>query len=152
MNRNRDENGRRLTIAPLALASVLGVVGATAPGAARAQSAAPAPVKPGSATAVLKRKDVVAAIDRLKLADKLRIDLFRRSGFQDGPACFSPMPISAPDVDFHRTLFVHDVATLTAGNFSLRRTLKKLATDVSASVTVSPEDIFRQLKIGRAHV
>lgn len=119
----------------------LGVV--LVPMSARAQTA-PAP-RVVSAGTVLKRKEVTQAVARLKTLELERVKIFRRAGFEDGLACVAPVPIAAPDVDIHRTLFVHDAATLTAGNFGLRRTLQKLATDVSASVPgTTPESIFRQ--------
>lgn len=56
------------------------------------------------------------------------------------------MPIAEASIDPHRSLMVHDTATLGAANFGLRRTLQKLSDDVIASVPgTTPESIFRQL-------
>lgn len=77
---------------------------------------------------------------------RTRLVLARSLGFEDGGACFAPTPIAEPAIDPHRSLFVHDAATLGAGNFSLMRTLQKLSGDVAASVpTITPQAIFRQL-------
>ena len=114
------------------------------PAVAHAQNSAPI-FNRGAATAVLKRKDILTSAASLRNLNLSRLQIIRNLGFEDGPMCVTPVPIAAPDVDFHRTLFVHDDATLSAGNFSLRRTLQKLSTDVSASVPgTTPETIFRQ--------
>lgn len=98
-----------------------------------------------AATAVLKSRDVVLSSVSLKKFDLTRRQRIRSLGFEDGSACISLVPIAAPDIDFHRTLFVHDDATLSAGNFSLRHTLQKLSDDVIASVPgTTPETIFQQ--------
>jgi hypothetical protein len=114
------------------------------PAVVQAQQSAPI-FNRSTATAVLKSKDVAKSATSLKALDLSRLRLRRSLGFEDGSACVAPVPIAAPDIDFHRTLFVHDDATLSAGNFSLRRTLQKLSDDVSASVPgTTPESIFRQ--------
>lgn len=66
-------------------------------------------------------------------------------GFSEGSACATPASITGIDIDIHRTLFVHDEETLSAADFSLRRTLQKIADDVSSSVpSASPELVFKQ--------
>ncbi|MGV3625148.1 MAG: hypothetical protein ACO1OB_30290 [Archangium sp.] len=47
--------------------------------------------------------------------------------------CFSPLPITLSQVNVDRSLFVHDRATLDAADFSLNRTLTKIANDAVAS-------------------
>lgn len=98
-----------------------------------------------SNAAILKQKDIVASMDAFKKFDLSRLQLIRRLGFVDGDICVAPVPIAAPAIDIHRTLFIHDDATLKSKNFSLRRTLQKLSTDVSGSVPgTNPETIFKQ--------
>lgn len=88
---------------------------------------------------------VFAASASLSKLAALRRQLRRQLEFEDGSACITPVPIAAPSIDVHRTLFVHDDATLSARDFSLRRTLKKLSDDVSTVVPgTTPETIFRQ--------
>lgn len=91
--------------------------------------------------------DDFAALGRASLAKQAdaRLTIRKSLGFKDGEACIAPPAISTANVDMHRTLLVHDAATLNAGNFTLRRTLQKLADDVSASAPgVTPESIFQQ--------
>lgn len=59
--------------------------------------------------------------------------------------CFSPLPITLADVNVDRSLFVHDRATLDAADFSLNRTLSKIAADaVAAGATgVTANTLFR---------
>ncbi len=60
--------------------------------------------------------------------------------------CTIPNPIAETDIDPHRSLFVHDVETLSARNFTLRRTLSQISNQVSAQVPgTTPSSIFRQL-------
>jgi hypothetical protein len=111
---------------------------------AAAQNATPI-FSPTAARAVLNSPDVREGLEALKTSARLRDRPLRRLGFEDGGVCVAPVPISGTDIDMHRSLFVHDAATLTAGNFSLRRTLTKLRDDVSGSVVgQTPESIFRQ--------
>jgi hypothetical protein len=59
--------------------------------------------------------------------------------------CLPPVLTPANAIDPHRSLFVHDDATLTAADFSLWRTLSQLATQVSATVSgTTAVTIFRQ--------
>jgi hypothetical protein len=61
--------------------------------------------------------------------------------------CLIPPATSVAAIDPHRSLLVHDRATLDAGpNFSLRRTLNQIATQVVPSVPgTTAVTIFRQL-------
>ena len=94
---------------------------------------------------VLGRNDVRSSVEGIRKLDLARLQLLRGLGFEDGAVCVAPTPIATSDIDMHRSLFVHDEATLAAGNFSLRRTLRKLADDVAGSVpTATPETIFQQ--------
>ena len=120
------------------------VIALVTPAAVLAQQGTPT-FNRSAVNTVLNRSEVKAAASSFKNLDGLRQKLIRAQGFQDGSACVVPVPIAATDVDMHRTLFVHDEATLNAGNFSLRRTLQKLSDDVAASVPgTSPESIFQQ--------
>src|SRR3954465_9893478 len=47
--------------------------------------------------------------------------------------CFAPPPVDPATVDVNRSLFVHDRATLDAVDFSLKRTLGKIASDAVAA-------------------
>lgn len=101
---------------------------------------------PSAIKKVLTRSDVKKSIIEIGELDVARLRSIRGLGFEDGALCVTPMPIAEPDIDIHRSLFVHDDATLSAGNFGLRRTLQKLSNDVVASVPgTTPETIFRQL-------
>lgn len=109
-----------------------------------AQDSAPI-FKPGAAREVLRKPVIRNAGDVLRSNARMRLNLFRRTGFEDGPTCTTPTPLTPADLDMHRSLFVHDTPTLAGGNFSLRRTLTKLRDDVVASVpAATPESIFRQ--------
>lgn len=124
---------------------ILGIVTALIiPAVAQAQQSAPI-FDRNAAKSVLKKSDVKIAGESLKKLDLSRLKVIHGLGFEDGPICVAPVPIAAPDIDMHRSLFVHDEATLSAGNFSLRRTMQKLSDDVSASVPgTTPESIFVQ--------
>lgn len=103
------------------------------------------PFNPAAANKVFQRKDVKTSLADFRKLDVSRLSVLRGLGFEDGALCVAPVPIAAPDIDVHRSLFVHDDATLSAGNFSLRRTLQKLATDVAAAAPgTTPETIFKQ--------
>ena len=98
-----------------------------------------------AASKVLVRSDIKISLEDIGKLDLSRLKAVRALGFEDGAMCVTPMPIAAPNIDMHRSLFVHDDATLSAGNFSLRRTLQKLADDVVASAPgTTPETIFKQ--------
>ncbi len=120
------------------------MIALVASAAALAQQIAPT-FDRNAANAILNRSEVATAISSFRALGLSRQKFILAQGFQEGSACIAPVPIAAPDVDMHRTLFVHDEATLSAGNFSLRRTLQKLSDDVIANVPgTSPESIFQQ--------
>lgn len=90
----------------------------------------------------------LAASGRSLLAQQAeaRQSIVKSLGFKDGEACYAPPPIAGGNIDVHRSLLVHDAATLSAGNFTLRRTLQKLANDVAPTAPgVTAETIFQQL-------
>jgi hypothetical protein len=59
--------------------------------------------------------------------------------------CLLPLPTSASDIDPHRSLIVHDGTTIRERDFSLRRTLNQIATQVAGDVPgTSATSIFRQ--------
>ena len=94
---------------------------------------------------IMNRNTVISAANRLNIADLLRRDIARNFGFHDGTACATPPTVSTADIDRHRSLFVHDSATLTGADFSLRRTLQQISDQVSGSAPgTTPESIFRQ--------
>ncbi|PID47226.1 MAG: hypothetical protein CSB47_00890 [Proteobacteria bacterium] len=77
-------------------------------------------------------------------------------GFTDGEISVRPIPISIDDIDPHRSLLVHDLATLSSTSthrrvtpfdsgvgFSLQRVLTTLANQVPGGPTA--EDIFKQM-------
>lgn len=108
--------------------------------AARGQSPSP------TAAAIKTRIDIRQGQLEIARLTSARLGLIRALGFEEGRTCVAPMPISETSLDPHRSLFVHDAATITAGNFTLQRTLQKLSDDVVASVpSVTPRTIFRQL-------
>lgn len=106
---------------------------------------APTVFNPAAANRVFQRSDVKNSFADIRKLDLSRLTITRRLGFEDGAMCVSPVPIATADIDVHRSLFVHDDATLSAKDFSLRRTLQKLADDVLASAPgTTPETIFKQ--------
>lgn len=117
--------------------------------AAASGAVAQAPVAsfdPARAKALLARPDFTAATARIEQRAQVRRLGVRALGFEDGAMCVAPTAISEADIDPHRSLMVHDAATLGAGDFSLRRTLQKLSTDVAADApATTPLSIFRQL-------
>lgn len=106
------------------------------------QAQPPRPPLPSSPEALLRGKAMIAARADLERLAALRGRLVRQAGFQDGEACVAPAAL--PAIDMHRSLFVHDSATLGAKDFSLQRTLGKIAADVAPTVSTSAEKIFRQ--------
>lgn len=79
---------------------------------------------------------------RFNIVDKL--DLLDRDF--TAKVCLPSPPTSPADIDPHRSLMVHDVDTLSARDFSLKRTMDQLASQVSASVPgTTGASIFRQL-------
>ncbi len=120
------------------------VLGAT-PTFLAAQSV-PMTFDPAAANAIRLRPEVVAASSAITQRNLVRQRLIGSLGFREGEMCVTPTPVSETTIDLHRSMMVHDAATLGAGDFSLRRTLQKLATDVAADVPgATPLSIFRQL-------
>jgi hypothetical protein len=83
----------------------------------------------------------------VRLATLNRLEFFRdpRATIR---FCFLPVPTSDSEVDPHRSLFVHDRATLDASgvDFTLHRTLLQIATQVSAVIPgTTAAGIFRRL-------
>lgn len=84
-----------------------------------------------------------AVLERVRLND-LSALVFDSKPLQP-KFCLTPLPIAVSDIDVDRSLFVHDRATLDAGDFSLNRTLTKLAADaVAAGATgTTAQSLFR---------
>jgi hypothetical protein len=80
-------------------------------------------------------------LNRLEFAGRLPFP------FPDFPIlCLLPRRTAAAAIDPHRSLFVHDRATLDAGNFSLARTLGQIAAQAAALVPgLTAERVFGQL-------
>jgi hypothetical protein len=86
--------------------------------------------------------------ERLEILSKLEFSPLRVAPFPRLPfLCFIPVPTSPAAIDPHRSLFVHDRATLDAGtDFSLNRTLSQIASQVAPTVAgTTALTIFRQL-------
>ncbi|MET0069276.1 MAG: hypothetical protein ABW096_04500 [Candidatus Thiodiazotropha sp.] len=97
------------------------------------------------ANKVFDKREIIHSINELQQLDFARSSIFKKLGFKDGDMCVTPPAVDSDSIDIHRSLFVHDQATLSRGDFSLRRVLQKLADDVSGSVSsVTPESIFKQ--------
>lgn len=78
---------------------------------------------------------------RFNIVDKL--DLLDRDFARK--VCLPSPPTAPSDIDPHRSLMVHDLSTLTARDFSLKRTMDQLASQVSALVPgTTGASIFRQ--------
>ncbi len=100
------------------------------------------------ANRVLATSSTKAALADIKNFDATRLKTIRGLGFEDSTTmCIAPMPIAAANIDPHRSLMVHDAATLLgATDFSLRRTLQKLRDDVVAQApSTTVESIFWQM-------
>ena len=86
----------------------------------------------------------IADLDRLRAveADALPFEGLRQINF-----CFAPAAVDPATINVDRSLFVHDRATLDAADFSLKRTLTKIAGDaVAAGATgATAENLFRDL-------
>jgi hypothetical protein len=81
--------------------------------------------------------------------DVRRFEIVNKLDFLDHDftqrVCLPSPPTAAADIDPHRSLIVHDRATLDAGNFSMRRTFDQLASQVSPLVPgTTGASIFRQ--------
>jgi hypothetical protein len=64
-----------------------------------------------------------------------------------GGECPPGSSLTEAELDVHRSLMVHDLATLQARDFSLSRTLKKIAADANAKGVAGLDDlaVFREL-------
>lgn len=84
------------------------------------------------------QRDDVRRFDIVNKLDILDQDFTKR-------VCLPSPPTSAADIDPHRSLIVHDRATLEARDFSLKRTMDQLASQVSPVVPgITGAKIFRQ--------
>src|SRR5262245_47773979 len=72
----------------------------------------------------------LADLDRLRLAQR---DALPFEGLVPRNFCFAPPAVDPATIDVDRSLFVHDRATLDAADFSLKRTLGKIAGDAAAA-------------------
>ncbi|MBD0325786.1 MAG: hypothetical protein ICV68_05110, partial [Pyrinomonadaceae bacterium] len=82
---------------------------------------------------VLERQELAREeiLDRLEFLPRFRQT---RLTFPFFDFCLLPFPTPAGAIDPHRSLFVHDRPTLDAKDFSLRRTLGQIATQVAPTV------------------
>ncbi len=86
----------------------------------------------------------------LKTLDARRAQDIKSLGFEliaSPRLCFLRPRVDAASIDVDRSLFVHDRATLDAGDFSLRRTLGKIVSDATGAgaVGVTAQTLFRDL-------
>jgi hypothetical protein len=93
---------------------------------------------------------IPAGLPKLVDLDKLRLtqrDALPFEGLVPRNFCFAPPPVDPATIDVDRSLFVHDRATLDAVDFSLKRTLGKIASDaVAAGATgATGAALFRDL-------
>jgi hypothetical protein len=86
----------------------------------------------------------IADLEKLRLAqsDALPFEALRPINF-----CFAPSPVDVATINVDRSLFVHDSATLGAVDFSLKRTLGKIASDAAAAgaTGATAAGLFRDL-------
>jgi hypothetical protein len=84
------------------------------------------------------QRDELRRFDIVNQLDFLDRDVAKR-------VCLPSPPTSLADIDPHRSLIVHDRDTLTARDFSLKRTMDQIASQVSAQVPgTTGASIFRQ--------
>ena len=93
---------------------------------------------------------IPAELKKLPELDNQRIaqlDLLPFEGLKPINFCFAPSAVDPSTIDVNRSLFVHDRATLDAVDFSLKRTLTKIASDaVAAGATgATAQKLFRDL-------
>ncbi len=94
---------------------------------------------------ILNKREILEAAKRFERFEFQRSKIVKRLGFKDGPMCVAPLAISTDSIDHHRSLFVHDLETLTAKDFSLQRTLSQIASQVTSKVPgTTAVSIFRQ--------
>jgi hypothetical protein len=70
---------------------------------------------------------------RIQRDEQRRQAIILSLGFTDGTPCVSAPLFTAADIDVDKSLFVHDRATIDAGNFTLGRTLQQLANQAVAA-------------------
>jgi hypothetical protein len=124
--------------------SVIPIAAAQAQVTRQPQSFTPLPtelagVSPSDPRLTPLQRDNVLRFNLVNKLDLLDRDLTAR-------VCLPSPPTSPADIDPHRSLMVHDLSTLTARDFSLKRTMDQLASQVSAQVPgTTGASIFRQL-------
>jgi len=86
----------------------------------------------------------LAELDRLRVAQS---ELLPFEGLREINFCFVPRTVDPSTVNVDRSLFVHDRATLDAADFSLKRTLTKIADDAVAAgaTSATAAGLFRDL-------
>jgi hypothetical protein len=95
-------------------------------------------------------RGIRAEIPTLVDLDKLRLvqrDALPFESLVPRNFCFAPPAVDPATIDVDRSLFVHDRATLDAADFSLKRTLGKIASDAVAAgaAGATAETLFRDL-------
>jgi hypothetical protein len=125
-------------------ASVIAIPGAQAQVTRQPVSFTPLPtellgVSPSDPKLTPIQRDEVLRFNLVDKLDLLDRDLTAR-------VCLPSPPTAPGDIDPHRSLMVHDLSTLTARDFSLKRTMDQLASQVVAQVPgTTGASIFRQL-------
>jgi len=143
-----------LTLTAFAFLAATLIYAQTKQATTKPTTAATATVAKPPAAALAQRVEVRRAFQTAQEARRLEI----ANDLEFSPAavprqfpfpqlCLIPPPTPAAAIDPHRSLFVHDRTTLDAGpDFSLRRTLNQIATQVAPSVPgTTAVSIFRQL-------
>ena len=104
----------------------------------------PGPVDPGRQGIDLRTIPKIADLEKIRIN---QIELLPFEGLRPINFCFTPTPVTVASIDVNRSLFVHDRATLDAADFSLKRTLTKIASDaVAAGATgATAQTLFRDL-------
>lgn len=126
--------------------------GKSPPPASAAPATAPAtaqPPKPAffekAKNELPQRRSVTEAARRL-VTDRLEFLPVATDGPLPTRPCFQPLAVDVSSIDPHRSLFVHDDATLKGADFSLAKTLDKLAADATAAgASTTGEAIFKEL-------
>lgn len=113
-------------------------------------TSAPIPIGRPDAQTLRDRleKARAARLEQLKKDEAARGGLAASFGFEEAASyCATPAPITDADINPDMSLFVHDRSTLDGADFSLKRTLKQLATQAVAggATGVTEESIFREL-------
>jgi len=144
--RGMDEDGGDMS--RLVRVVTLGVIGASAIGcgpiSTRGGGGGTGGAKDPPVIAVPPGLSTPVELDRLRLA---QTDLLPFASLPEINLCFAPAAVDPSTINVDRSLFVHDRATLDAVDFSLRRTLTKIANDAVASgaTGATAETLFRDL-------